>query len=70
VKVEYDGKADAVYFRIKDADIASTRELEENIIVDVDAAGKLVGIELLFVSDYLRPEDIRSLTVTELPASA
>jgi len=39
-------------------------------IVDIDASGKLVGIELLFVSDYLRPEEIQNLTITELPASA
>jgi len=70
VKLEYDREADAVYIRIKDADIATTRELEENVIVDIDASGKLVGIELLFVSDYLRPEEIQNLTITELPASA
>ncbi len=70
MKLEYDREADAVYIRIKDTDIATTRELEENIIVDIDAFGKLVGIELLFVSDYLRPEEIKHLTVTELPASA
>ena len=28
------------------------------------------GIELLFVSDYLAPEDIDSFTVTNLRASA
>ena len=70
MKLEYDREADAVYIRIKDADIATTRELEENVIVDIDASGKLVGIELLFVSDYLRPEEIQNLTITELPASA
>lgn len=30
----------------------------------------MVGIELLFVSDYLSPEDIGSFTVTNLRASA
>ena len=70
MKLEYDREADAVYIRIKDADIATTREQEENVIVDIDASGKLVGIELLFVSDYLRPEEIQNLTITELPASA
>ena len=70
MKVEYDADADAVYIRLKDREIASTREIEDNIIADIDARGKLLGIELLFVSDYLSADDIRNLSVTELPASA
>jgi uncharacterized protein YuzE len=70
MKVEYDADADAVYIRLKDREIASTREIEDNIIADIDARGKLLGIELLFVSDYLSADGIRNLSVTELPASA
>jgi uncharacterized protein YuzE len=70
MKVEYDAEADAVYIRLKNGEIASTREIEDNIIADIDARGKLLGIELLFVSDYLSADDIRNLSVTELPASA
>jgi uncharacterized protein YuzE len=70
MKVEYDAEADAVYIRLKNGEIASTREIEDNIIADIDARGKLLGIELLFVSDYLSADDIRNLSVTELSASA
>lgn len=70
MKVEYDPEADAVYILLKDGEIASTREIEDNVIADIDAHGKLLGIELLFVSDYLSADDIRNLSVTELPASA
>lgn len=70
MKLEYDSKADAIYIRLKDVAVASTREVEDNLIVDLDARGKMVGIELLFVSDYLSPEDIDSFTVTNLRASA
>lgn len=70
MKLEYDPQADAIYLRLKDAEIASTREVEDNLIVDLDAAGRMIGIELLFVSDYLAPEDIDSFTVTNLRASA
>jgi len=66
VKLEYDRRADAIYIRLKDAEVATTRELEDNLIVDLDEHGRLVGIELLFVSDYLSPEDIDSFTVTNL----
>ena len=70
MRLEYDAKADAIYIRLKDVEAVSTRELEDNLIVDLDAAGKTVGIELLFVSDYLSPDDIDSFTVTNLRASA
>jgi uncharacterized protein YuzE len=70
MKLEYDSQADAIYIRLEDVAVASTRELEDNLIVDLDAKGKMVGIELLFVSDYLSPEDIDSFTVTNLLASA
>lgn len=70
MKLEYDSKANAIYIPLKDVDVASTREVEDNLIVDLDAAGKMIGIELLFVSDYLSPEDIDSFTVTNLRSSA
>ncbi|MEX2246693.1 MAG: DUF2283 domain-containing protein [Dehalococcoidia bacterium] len=67
--VEYDRQADAIYIRLRDVEPTTTRELDDHVIVDLDESGKMVGIELLFVSDYLRPEDIESLTVTNLLAS-
>ncbi|HEX5479088.1 MAG TPA: DUF2283 domain-containing protein [Dehalococcoidia bacterium] len=66
MKLEYDRQADAIYIRLKEAEVANTRELDENVIVDLDAHGRMVGIELLFVSDYLSAEDIDSFTVTNL----
>jgi len=70
MRLEYDRQADAIYIRLRDSEIATTREVEENIIVDLDGAGKMVGIELLFVSDYLSPEDIDSFTITNLRNTA
>lgn len=69
MKLEYDPQADAIYIRLKDAEIATTREVEDNLILDLDATGRMIGIELLFVSDYLAPADIDSFTVTNLRAS-
>lgn len=66
MKLEVDRRADAIYIRLKETEVANTRELDENVIVDLDAGGRMVGIELLFVSDYLSPEDIESFTVTNL----
>ena len=70
MRVEYDRQADAIYIHLTDAEVATTREVEDHLIVDLDGAGKMVGIELLFVSDYLSPDDIASFTVTNLLSEA
>jgi len=69
MKLEYDRRADAIYIRLKEAEVATTRELEDNLIVDLDEQGRLVGIELLFVSDYLSQEDIDSFTLNLLSSA-
>ena len=70
MKFEYDEQADAIYITMRDDAIASTREVDENIVIDVGADGKMVGIELLFVSDYLGPDDIDNFTVSTVRRSA
>lgn len=70
MKLEYDAQADAIYIRLKETDIATTREVEDNLVIDLDSDGKMVGIELLFVSDYLDPDDVASFTVSNLRATA
>ena len=50
MKLEFDPVADAAYFEISSAEIETTREIEAGIIADYDAAGHIVGIEVLTVS--------------------
>lgn len=47
----YDPEADAAYLRLapEDIAIAETREVAPGVILDLDVAGKLVGIEVLNV---------------------
>jgi len=72
VRIEIDRRADAIYIRLREADaeVAATRELHDNLIVDVDAEGRTVGIELLFVSDYVHPEHLETFTVASLPSAS
>lgn len=51
ITTSYDPEADALYVRFapKGLSIAETRELEPGILLDVDAGGRLVGIEVLSV---------------------
>jgi uncharacterized protein YuzE len=50
MKLEFDRVADAVYFEISAAEVATTKAIERGIIADYDAEGHLVGIEVLSVS--------------------
>jgi uncharacterized protein YuzE len=50
MKLEFDPVADAVYFEISAAEVATTKEIEPGIIADYDAEGHLVRIEVLSVS--------------------
>jgi uncharacterized protein YuzE len=51
ITTSYDPEADAMYVRIapKGTEIAGTREVEPGVILDMDASGKVIGIEVLGV---------------------
>ena len=52
ISTTYDAEADAIDVRIaaKDAAVADTREIEPGVILDMDAAGRVIGIEILGVA--------------------
>lgn len=54
MKLEYDKEADAAYVClvgiIKRGEVKKTVELNENIILDFDNKGKILGIEILNAS--------------------
>ena len=43
----YDHDADALYIEITDSPVAGTRQFDEGTMVDLDASGEVVGIEIL-----------------------
>lgn len=47
MQLEYDLNAGALYIRLSDEEIARTREAGDNAAVDLDAAGGVVGIEVI-----------------------
>jgi uncharacterized protein YuzE len=63
ITTSYDPDADALYVRFapKGTAIADTREVEPGIMLDMDEAGRLVGIEVL---------SMRLRTSQSVPAAA
>jgi len=60
MKIEYDDEADAAYlylkYPIKDGEASRSKELKENIILDYDSDGKLLGVEILNASKVLNKD--------------
>ncbi len=57
MKVEYDKEVDAAYiylkYPIKDGEAKQTIELNRDLIIDLDAEGNPIGIEILNASKML-----------------
>ena len=56
--IRYDAEADAVYITIGDGKIDRTEEAGP-FIYDVDAKGRILGIEILSASKALAPGDLK-----------
>jgi len=52
---------DALYFRLDEAAIVESEEVQPGIVLDYNAEGKVVGIEILGLSDRVAPERLRVL---------
>ena len=57
MKFEYDKEVDATYiyivYPINDGEVKKSIEINENITLDFDSEGKLLGVEVLNASEVL-----------------
>jgi uncharacterized protein YuzE len=51
MKIEYDRHADAMYIRLRAGTVVESDEVRPGVVLDFDADGKLLGIEMLDVSE-------------------
>ena len=51
MRIHYSHEADALYIMLKENDIVNTDEITEDIIMDYDKDGNVVGIEVLSASE-------------------
>ena len=61
MKIEYDPKADAMYIRLIAGTVVESDELRPGMVFDFDAAGRVLGIEMLDVSQ--RTDNPRELAM-------
>jgi len=61
MKVRYDEEADALYIRLRESAYYESDEIKQGFILDYDANGNVVGIEILEVSSNLTPADLSTV---------
>lgn len=61
MKLKVDKESDALYFRLDDAEIIESEEVQPGIILDFDKHGYVIGFEILSLSTRFAPEKLRVL---------
>lgn len=66
----HDKEADAAYLRLGEGKITRTEEVFPDVILDLNADGKVIGIEILNVSQTLASQNSRLSKSRVVPADA
>jgi uncharacterized protein YuzE len=61
MKLKVDRESDALYFRLDDTEIVESEEVQPGVILDFDAQGQVVGIEMLHISARVASEQLKTL---------
>lgn len=58
MKLSIDETADALHLQLVDVEVIESEEVAPGVIVDYDAAGDIVGLEILHLSKRPHPVDV------------
>jgi uncharacterized protein YuzE len=61
MRIKVDKESDALYLRLDEAAVVESEEVQPGVILDYDAAGNVVGVEILNLSKRVPPERLRVL---------
>ena len=67
MKLRIDRKADALYLRLDDSKIIESEEVAPGVIVDFDSRNKVVGVEVLDVSERSSKRKGRRRSTISIP---
>ena len=65
MKLQYDRETDSLYIDLNARPSVDSREIQEGIVIDMDAKGKIVGIDIQHASEIL---DLATIETESLPA--
>jgi uncharacterized protein YuzE len=67
MKLNYDQETDSLYIDLNSRPSADSREIQDGVVIDVDAKGRIVGIDIQHASEVL---DLATLEADSLPVAA
>lgn len=53
MNISYDKDADCLYIQFQQGKVHKTKKIDEGLLVDIDAAGRIYGIEIIGVSERM-----------------
>jgi len=69
MRINYDKQSDAMYIRFSESKYYQSDEVKDGIILDFDKQGKIVGMEVLDVSERLPKESMSSIHFEITPST-
>ncbi len=66
MKLHYDRETDSLYIDLNARPSADSREIQDGLVIDFDAKGQIVGIDIQHASQVL---DLATLETESLPAA-
>ena len=61
MRLSYDGEIDALFVRFAEEVIVESEEVRPGLVIDFDAAGRIVAIEVLDAREQLTPQALADL---------
>jgi uncharacterized protein YuzE len=61
MRLKINKEDDALYFRLDEAAIVESEEVEPGVVLDFDKNGRVIGIEILSLSSRVEMEKLRVL---------
>jgi uncharacterized protein YuzE len=61
MRIKVDKANDALYFRLDESPIVESEEVQPGIILDYNASGQAVGIEILGIKKRIPAEELQKL---------
>lgn len=59
MKLKVDVEAGALYFRLDESAIVESEEVAPDVILDFNSEGRVVGVEMLGLSDRVSPDQLK-----------
>ena len=61
MRLKVDRENDAIYLRLDESPILESEEVQPGVILDFDAEGKVIGLELLGMARRISPDILRTV---------